>query len=91
MKYKEPRPFEKPEDAAKELLRIYRGSIAARKDDVGHTYTGITNHEFIAVRGGSVDEYAAGVKYGIEAGWFRIDESGTRVFVLAQEDSESLV
>lgn len=68
MKFKEARPFAKPEEAAKELLRIYRGFIAARKDDVVHTYTGITNREFVMVRGGSIDEYAAGVEYGIKAG-----------------------
>lgn len=90
MKFKEPRPFADPKAAASELLKIYRGFIAARPD-VGHTYTGVTNHEFIWGRGGSVEEYSAGRDYGIAQGWFRIDESGTRVFVLAQEDSQNLV
>jgi hypothetical protein len=50
MKYKEERPFAEPKAAAQELLRIYRGFIAARKDDVGHTYTGTrTTSSFGAV------------------------------------------
>lgn len=71
--------FAKPEAAARELLRIYRDTL---KDGVSHTYTGITNREFLYVSGGSAGEYAAGRDFGIELKWFRIDESGTRVFLL---------
>ncbi|MBB5051104.1 hypothetical protein HNQ36_001058 [Afipia massiliensis] len=78
-KFKENRPYSNPEAAARELLRIYR---AVLKDGGTHTYTGITNREFIYDAGGSVEEYAAGRDFGIAQKWFRIDESGTRVFLL---------
>jgi hypothetical protein len=80
-KFVEDRPFAKPEAAAQELLQIYRQFMARRPND-GHTYTGVTNREFIVVRGGSVAEYSAGVTYGIEQQWFRIDGGGTRVYVM---------
>ncbi len=51
-KFKPDRPFENPEAAARELLRIYR---AALRDGASHTYTGITNREFIHDVGGSVE------------------------------------
>ena len=75
-KFKEDRPFASPEAAALELLRIYREFTAARPGD-GHTYTGVTNLAFTK-NGGSIEEYSAGVKHGIDTGLFRIDESGTR-------------
>lgn len=78
-KFKNDRSLGSPEAAARELLRIYR---AALKDDAPHTYTGITNREFIYEVGGSVEEYAAGRDFGIARKWFRIDDSGTRVFLL---------
>lgn len=82
-KFKEDRPFGNPEAAARELLRIYRMML---KDGAPHTYTGVTNTDFI--RGdGSATEYAAGRDFGVAQKWFRIDESGTRVFLLpAGED-----
>lgn len=82
------RPFAKPEAAAQELLRIYREFLALRPD-YGHTYTGVTNSAFTK-NGGSIEEYSAGVKHGIEAGLFRIDESGTRVFVLAESTTSTV-
>jgi hypothetical protein len=42
----------------------------------------VTNREFIQIRGGSVAEYSAGVAYGIEQKWFRIDGGGTRCCVM---------
>lgn len=78
-KFKPDRPLASPEAAARELLRIYRNAL---KDGATHTYTGITNREFIHVGGGSVDEYVAGRDLGIARRWFRIDDSGTRVFLL---------
>jgi hypothetical protein len=80
-KFKTDRIFGNPEAAARELLRIYR---AALKDGAPHTYTGITNREFIYDVGGSVEEYASGRDFGIAQKWFRIDESGTRVFLLPE-------
>lgn len=77
-KFREDRPFASPGAAARELLRIYRNRL---KDGAPHTYTGVTNTEFIQ-SGGSVSEYGAGRDYGIAQKWFRIDESGTRVFLL---------
>lgn len=78
-KFKSDRPFADPEVAARELLRIYR---AALKDGAPHTYTGITNREFIHDVGGSVEDYRAGIGFGVTQKWFRIDDSGTRVFLL---------
>lgn len=82
LKFKSDRPFADPEAAAIELLRIYREFIA-RRPEILRTYTGVTNSEFVHQSGGSVEEYAAGRNFGIARKWFRIDESGTRVFVLA--------
>lgn len=85
MKFKTERPFADPEAAARELLRIYRNRL---KDGALHTYTGVTNTEFISVSGGSVAEYRAGADHGRAQKWFRFDESGTRVFLLpAGEDA----
>ncbi len=81
-KFVEERPFAKPEAAARALLEIYR-DFMARRPDHGYTQAGVTNREFIIVRGGSVAEYSAGVAYGIEQKWFRIDGGGTRVYVMA--------
>lgn len=81
-KFKSDRPFTSPEAAARELLRIYREFIAA-KPDIPHTYTGITNSAFTDA-GGSVAEYGAGRDFGIAQNWFRIDESGTRVYLLPE-------
>jgi hypothetical protein len=75
----EPRAFADPEAAARELLRIYRMKLA---DGATHTYTGVTNSQFIYESGGSIEEYAAGRDYGIAQKWFRIDGAGTRVFLL---------
>lgn len=80
IKFQEGRPFASPEAAARELLRIYREFIRARPD-VSHIYTGVTNSAFTDERG-SVAEYAVGRDYGIAQNWFRVNESGTRVFLL---------
>jgi hypothetical protein len=53
-----------------------------KRPDDGYTQTGVTNREFIQIRGGSVAEYSAGLAYGIEQKWFRIDGGGTRVYVM---------
>jgi hypothetical protein len=80
-KSKQDRPFATPEAAAKEMLRIFRTFIAAKNDPtVKHTYAGITNHEFVWVSGGSVEEWSLGVEFGRSQGWFTIDGGG-RVFV----------
>jgi len=81
-KFKEDRPFAKPEAAALELLRIYRKFIDECKYGDPFTQTGITNTEFIYRRGGSVAEYSAGRDYGIAKGWFEIFGGGTRVRIL---------
>lgn len=80
-KFKSDRPFAAPEAAARELLRIYRAFLAMRPD-IPHTYTGVTNSEFIYKSGGSVEEYTAGRDYGIQRKWFEIGGGGTRVFLL---------
>jgi hypothetical protein len=51
-KLKEERPFAKSEAAALELMRIVRELIAAKNDPViKHTYAGVTNREFILIKG----------------------------------------
>ncbi len=84
-RFKTDRPFANPEAAARELLRIYRNAM---KDGATHTYTGITNREFIYDVGGSVEEYRSGVTFGAARKWFRIDESGTRVFLLPDGEDD---
>lgn len=81
IKFQEARPFSSPEAAARELLRIYREFLRARPD-VSHTYTGVTNSQFIYQSGGSVAEYGAGLAYGVAQKWFEIAGGGTRVFLL---------
>lgn len=81
-KFKEDRPFAKPEDAARELLRIYRQFIDNSPHGDPFTQTGITNSEFIYRRGGNVAEYGAGRDFGIANGWFEIFGGGTRVRIL---------
>ena len=78
-KFKSDRSFAEPEAAARELLRIYRMKLA---DGAPHTYTGVTNSEFIYQSGGSVAEYGAGRDFGFQQKWFRFDVSGTRVYLL---------
>lgn len=78
-KFKSDRPYASPEAAARELLRIYRDRL---KGGAPHASTGVTNVEFLYQSGGSVAEYSAGRDYGINQKWFRIDDSGTRVFLL---------
>lgn len=57
MKFKKETALEAPEAAARELVRIAKALI---REDVGHTYTGVTNSEFVHVSGGSLDAYKAG-------------------------------
>jgi hypothetical protein len=66
-----------PESAARELLRLYREHTA---DGYPYAYTGVTNMEFLR-GGGTVEEYRAGIAYGIEHRWFSV-EAGSRVTVL---------
>lgn len=80
-KFKTDRPLASPEAAARELLRIYRDML---KDGATHTYTGVTNSEFVYQSGGSVAEYLAGRAFGFAQKWFRFDDSGTRVFLLPE-------
>lgn len=79
MKFKEP-TFPDAESAARELLRIAKSLI---REGIGHTYTGVTNSEFLYVSGGSLDDYKAGRDLAIANNWLKIDESGTRILVLA--------
>ena len=52
------------------------------REDVEHAYTGVTNSEFVHVSGGSLNAYKAGRDFAVANSWFRIDESGTRIFIL---------
>lgn len=69
------------ESAARELLRLYRQHTA---DGYPYAYTGVTNMEFLR-SGGTVEEYRAGIAYGVDHGLFTIDGSGSRVTVLAED------
>lgn len=88
MKFVEDRPFAKPDDAARELLRIYRKFINECKYGDPFTQIGITNAEFLYRRGGSVDEYGAGRDFGIAHKWFEIFGGGTRVRILPEGEAE---
>jgi hypothetical protein len=79
MKFKN--ELEAPEAAARELLRIAKSLL---KEGVGHTYTGIANSQFLYTSCGSLDTYKAGRDFAIAKSWFKIDESGTRIFVLPE-------
>jgi len=76
MKYVEDRPYAKPEAAAQRLLELIQAEMT--ETGYAHAYTGTVNTAFTR-GGGSVAEYGDGCKYGIEAGLFTIDDSGTRV------------
>ena len=61
-----------------ELLRIFRAAIAAKNDPTRtHTYAGITNHEFVWVSGGSVEEWGNGRDYG------KAEDCGSRSMAVA--------
>jgi hypothetical protein len=80
MKYKEERPFDKPEAAALELMRIFREFIAAKNDpNIKHTYAGVTNREFIFIKGASVAEWTHGIAHCKDQGWITMDGGG-RIF-----------
>lgn len=83
-KFREDRPFEKPEAAARELIRIAKTHVTAKAPFAS---TGVTNSDFLYVSRGSVPEYTAGRDFAIAAGWFRIDESGTRIYLLPAGDA----
>lgn len=81
-KFKENRPFADPKVAAAELMRIFREFIAAKNDpNIRHTYAGITNREFILIKGASVEEWTHGIAYCKEQGWIEMDGGG-RIFPL---------
>jgi hypothetical protein len=75
MRFTENRNDLSPEAAARKLLQI----ILRADIDVGqYTYTGITNTAFTR-EGGTIAEYSAGIDYGTEHHWFKVDRSGTRI------------
>ena len=75
IRFVEPRAPLSPEEAARKLLQI----ILRADIDVGQfTYTGITNSAFTR-EGGTIAEYSAGIAYGTEHHWFKVDRSGTRI------------
>lgn len=82
IKYKEDRPFAKPEDAARELLRLYRKNIEDSPHGDTHAYVGVTNSAFLYQSMGSLTEYVAGRDFGIANKWFEIWGGGTRVNIL---------
>jgi hypothetical protein len=80
VKFKEDRPFAKPEGAAQELMRIFRAFIAAKNDPtIKHTYAGVTNRAFVSESGASIDEWSLGIAYCKAQGWITMDGGG-RIF-----------
>jgi hypothetical protein len=80
MKYKDARLFAHPKAAAEELMRIFREFIAARNNPtIQHTYAGVTNREFILIRGASVEEWSHGIAFCKDQGWITMDGGG-RIF-----------
>ena len=79
MKYATARPFADSEKAARKLLDIVRASIAESR--LPYAYTGAANTDFLRA-GGSVDEYAMGMKHAAEQKWIEVDRSGTRIVLL---------
>ena len=64
-----------PEAATRKLLQI----ILRADIDVGQfTHTGITNSAFTR-EGGTIAESSAGIAFGTEHPWFKVDRSGTRL------------
>lgn len=79
-KFKEVRPFAKPEAAALELMRIFRAFIAEKNvPTLKHTYAGVTNREFVFIRGASIEEWSLGIDYCKAQGWITMDGGG-RIF-----------
>ena len=76
--------FSRPEDAARELLRIAKTLLA--KSKVPHTYTGVWNMTFILKS--TVENYTAGRDYALKKGWISIDRSGTQLKVLQAGEEE---
>jgi hypothetical protein len=74
--FKEDRPFASPEAAARKLVELIEAEMAT--GNLLHAYTGAWNASFTRA-GGSIAEYGAGRDYGIAAGLFTIDDSGSRV------------
>lgn len=75
-KFKEDRSGLSPAEAAKRLVELIQAEMRAR--DNPHAYTGTLNSAFQR-SGGTIAEYGAGRDYGIEAGLFTVDDSGSRV------------
>jgi len=76
MKFVEDRPYSKPEAAARLLVELIERETAS--SGYAHAYTGSINHAFTR-SGGSIAEYAIGRDFGIEAGLFTVDDSGSRI------------
>ncbi|WMT78873.1 hypothetical protein [Bradyrhizobium sp. Ash2021] len=79
MKYVTDRPFAAPEAAARKLLDLVRASIA--ESGLPYAYTGATNTAFTRT-GGSLLDYAAGIRHAVARKWLEIDRSGTRIILL---------
>lgn len=71
-------PFAKPEDAARELIRLCKAEM--KESGLPFAYTGTVNHAFWMGRS-TVASYGAGRDYAIAKGWLTIDESGTRITI----------
>jgi hypothetical protein len=78
LKHKEKSPFENPQDAAQELVRIARPQVRA---DWAYAYIGKTNFNFLNVSGGSLLEYVAGRDFAIANKWFELDGGGRMTFL----------
>jgi hypothetical protein len=73
LKYKEKSPFEHPEAAARELVRIARPQL---REDWAYAYIGKTNFDFLYVSCGTLAEYTAGRDFAIANKWFELDSGG---------------
>jgi hypothetical protein len=76
MKYAEPRPFADPEKAARKLLEIANATEAVQD---GRIYIEAINGQFLFKKGGTPEEYGAGLAFAVANGWLWKHESGTYV------------
>jgi|ThiBio_1000_plan_1041568.scaffolds.fasta_scaffold03330_10 hypothetical protein len=79
LQFKTDDPFAKPEDAARELIRLCKREMETTGQP--HAYTGTVNNAFTYGGGSTVASYGAGRDYAIAKGWLIIDISGTRFTV----------
>jgi len=80
--YKNDDPFAKPEDAARELIRLCK--VEMEETGQPHAYTGSVNYAFTTGGRSAVASYGLGRDYAVAKGWLAVDESGSRITLTSE-------